>query len=58
MVDILFRSDADNSERRRLLVFVTPRILNPAQSARLAQRFKADYRETVRTSGMKAAEDL
>lgn len=54
----LFRSDADNSERRRLLVFVTPRILNPAQSARLAQRFKADYRETVRTSGMKAAEDL
>lgn len=54
----LFRSDVDQSQRRQLLVFVTPRVLSSSQSARLSKKMRGDYRETLRTSGLSAAEDL
>lgn len=54
----LFRSDVDQSQRRQLLVFVTPRVLNSSQSARLSKKMRGEYRETLRTSGLSAAEDL
>jgi type II secretory pathway component GspD/PulD (secretin) len=44
----LFRRDEDSMERRELLVFITPRILDPNQAARMAKNFQADYRERRR----------
>ncbi len=41
----LFRSDLDATERRELLVFVTPRVLDPNQAARMAKNFQREYRE-------------
>ena len=41
----LFKSDADVVEKRELLVFVTTRILDPAQAARLAPFYQDVYRE-------------
>ncbi len=42
----LFRSDADQVEKRELLIFVTSRILDPAQAARLAPHYQDTYRES------------
>lgn len=41
----LFRRDEDSSERRELLVFVTPRILNPHEAAVMAGHYQDHYRE-------------
>lgn len=54
----LFRKDEDASQRRQLLVFVTPRIVSNSQSAELAKELRGDYRENLRTSGLKPAEKL
>jgi len=53
----LFRSDVDASARRQLLVFITPRIVDPNQGAALAERYRHDYRETLRASGLTSAEE-
>lgn len=45
LVGRLFRSDVDTSSKRELLVFVTPRIVDPNQAAVLARRFQAEYQE-------------
>jgi len=58
LVGRLFRSDVDQSQRRQLLVFVTPRVLTTGQSARLSKQLRGDYRETLRTSGLSPAEDM
>ncbi|MCA8979403.1 MAG: type II and III secretion system protein [Planctomycetes bacterium] len=58
LVGRLFRSDIDQSQRRQLLVFVTPRVLSTTQSARLSKQMRGEYRETLRTSGLSPAEDL
>lgn len=39
----LFRSDVDSTEKRELLVFVTPRVVDPNQAAILARRYQAEY---------------
>jgi len=41
----LFRKDVDATEKRELLVFVTPRILDPLQAAQVARKYKQAYRE-------------
>ncbi|MFT7677638.1 MAG: type II secretory pathway component GspD/PulD (secretin) [Planctomycetota bacterium] len=41
----LFRRDEDTSERRELLVFVTPRILNPHEASVMADHYQDHYRE-------------
>jgi general secretion pathway protein D len=47
----LFRSDDDRGERRELLLFVTPRVLDPERAAELAGRVRSDYRARVERSG-------
>ncbi len=42
----LFRNDNDSSDRRELLVFVTPRILSPGQAAQLSKHYQDRYRES------------
>jgi type II secretory pathway component GspD/PulD (secretin) len=54
----LFRSDVDKSQRRQLLVFVTPRVLSNSQSERLSNQLRRDYSKTLRTSGLSPAEDM
>lgn len=39
----LFRSDVDTTEKRELLVFVTPRVVDPNEAAVLAQRYQDHY---------------
>ena len=41
-----FRNDADASDRRELLVFVTPRVLSPRQAAHLSKHYRDQYRES------------
>ena len=41
----LFRRDEDTNERRELLVFVTPRILDPHEAAVMAGHYQDHYRE-------------
>lgn len=43
----LFRADVDTTTRRELLVFVTPRILDPGQAARMAKNYQSKYREAT-----------
>jgi len=45
IVGRLFRSDFDTSSKRELLVFVTPRIVDPNEAAALARRYKSQYEE-------------
>lgn len=45
-----FRSDQDSTMRRELLVFVTPRILDPNEAAKMAKQYQTEYRQ--RTSAM------
>ncbi len=56
LVGRLFRSDVDASQRRQLLVFVTPRVLTDSQSDALSSRMRDEYRETLRLSGMPSVE--
>ncbi len=48
----LFRSDSDSTQKRQLLVFVTPRILGSRQAAELSNELKYEYSEKRRLSGM------
>ena len=41
-----FRNDNDSSDRRELLVFVTPRVLTPHQASQLSDFYRAQYRES------------
>jgi type II secretory pathway component GspD/PulD (secretin) len=58
LIGRLFRSDRDSSVRRQLLIFVTPRVVNSSEGARLAGRYRSEYREILRTSGLSSAEEL
>ncbi len=53
----LFRSDVDKKQKRQLLVFVTPRIVECGQAAELSHELRASYSETVRTSGVSSVEE-
>lgn len=41
----LFRSDEDSTDKRELLIFLTPRILDPKQTAGLTSAYKDSYRQ-------------
>ena len=58
LIGRLFRSDSDTSQKRQLLVFVTPRILDSGQAAALANQIGTEYSESLRTSGVKNAGEL
>lgn len=45
----LFRQDSDGTEKRELLVFVTPRVVDPNEAAILAKRYQ-DHYERQRTN--------
>ena len=53
----LFRSDSDTGQKRQLLVFITPRIVDCGQAAQLSHNLRQNYSETVRTSGVSSVED-
>ena len=42
----LFSSDVDATEKRELLVFLTPRVLDPMQAILVAKKYKQSYRES------------
>ena len=44
----LFRNDADATEKRELLVFVTPRVVDPNEAAVLAKRYQEGYSDFQR----------
>lgn len=47
----LFRSDADNRQRRELLVMMTARVLDPEEAARLSRVYEQRFQERVGASG-------
>lgn len=48
LVGRLFGKDEDSTKKRELLVFLTPRILDPLQAAHVAKRYQESYRESRR----------
>ena len=56
LVGRLFRSDQDVTQRRELLVLITPRVLDPKEAARLTQSLRADYSERRRLGGLDPAD--
>lgn len=50
----LFRSDDDVSEKRELLVFLTPRIIEPDEVALLNGVLKREYSERIRETGVQS----
>lgn len=57
LVGRLFRSDADAKQKRQLLVFVTPRIVECGRAAELSNTLRHSYTETVRASGVSSVEE-
>lgn len=54
----LFRSDDDTTQKRELLVFLTPRVVDPREAAELNGVFQREYTEKVRQTGVRShAED-
>jgi len=45
LIGHLFRGDVDSSVKRQLLLFVTPRILDPDQASRLAPHYRESFRD-------------
>jgi type II secretory pathway component GspD/PulD (secretin) len=45
IVGALFRNRDDRDDRRELLVFLTPRILDPLQAAAMGEAYEQHYRE-------------
>ena len=46
LVGRLFGKDEDSTKKRELLVFLTPRVLDPLQAARMAGRYQEHYRDS------------
>lgn len=57
LVGRLFRSDVDSRKKRQLLIFITPRILEPHEAASLARQMHTEYSETTRLAGVSSAEE-
>lgn len=58
LVGRFFRSDSDASQKRQLLIFITPHILDSGQAAALANQLGNEYSENLRTTGFRDAEEL
>ncbi|MCC6406663.1 MAG: type II and III secretion system protein [Planctomycetes bacterium] len=52
LVGRLFRGDEDQVDKRELLVFLTPRIVDPREASGLADAYRNSWVERVRESGM------
>ena len=48
LIGHLFRGDSDGIVKRQLLLFVTPRILDPDQASRIAPHYQESFRENRR----------
>jgi general secretion pathway protein D len=53
----LFRSDDDQLGKREMLIFVTPRIVDSKEAARLTNTFKRVYTDRIRADGVHANAD-
>ena len=53
----LFRSDGDELQKREMLVFLTPRIVDDDEAGRLTEVFRGVYTERIREDGVRAVED-
>jgi len=51
----LFRRDIDTTEKRELLIFLTPRIVTSAQAAQLAGSYQQSYRESRGRMGIESS---
>lgn len=47
-----FRNDVDATEKRELLIFVTPRVVDPNEAAVLAKRYQREFQRKRAASGM------
>ena len=54
LVGRLFRSDVDSQQKRELLIFLTPRVIDPVEGAKLTEAFKSSYSERVRETGVRS----
>jgi type II secretory pathway component GspD/PulD (secretin) len=54
LVGRLFRSDDDESGKRELLIFLTPRIVDPHEAARMTHVFRGVYAQRVRATGVRS----
>ncbi len=50
----LFRSDNDTADKRELLVFLTPRIVQPEEAALLNGILKREYSERISETGVRS----
>lgn len=50
----LFRSDDDTTQKRELLVFLTPRVVAPQEAAGLNDVFRREYSERIRQTGVRS----
>ena len=57
LVGRLFRSDVESRQKRQLLIFITPRILEPHEAALLAREVQNEYSETTRLAGVSSVEE-
>lgn len=53
----LFQRDTDRTEKRELLVFLTPRIVDPHAADRLVDVYRGEYSERIRETGVRSAQD-
>jgi general secretion pathway protein D len=58
LVGRLFGKDEDTTKKRELLVFLTPRILDPLQAAHVAKHYKEHYREARRSFELPRTDEL
>jgi len=58
LVGGLFGKDEDSTEKRELLVFLTPRVLDPLQAARVAELYRDRYREQRGAYGLRRVDEL
>lgn len=54
----LFGKDVDSTTKRELLVFLTPRVLDPLQAARVAELYRERYREARGELGLRRIDEL
>jgi type II secretory pathway component GspD/PulD (secretin) len=51
LIGRLFRSDEDRAERRELIVFLTPRIIDPHEATQLSERYEQDFQRNSNSEG-------
>ena len=54
----LFSNDVEVEEKRELIIFLTPRIVSPGEAASLTDAYRQEYRETVRSTGVRSIDEV